>query len=92
MLSTILGMALITFLWRYLGWSLPLRGLAAIFAGLVPPAAFAALAASGLKVELEAWPRWVAVLVGGYVAWRGAPAWATIVAGLVVYWLLGLMV
>ena len=87
MTETIVAMAVVTFLTRAAGvLGAPIRSPWAVRAiALVPVAAFAALVSSSLEVRADAWLRWLVVGIGGWLAWRGAPIWACVGGGLVLY-------
>ncbi len=87
MASTILAMAVVTFASRFLGLlGLPVRNAWTVRAmRLVPAAVFAGLVSGGLEVRVDAWLRWLAVGVGGFISWKGAPVWLSVGLGLAVY-------
>jgi branched-subunit amino acid transport protein len=95
---TMLGMAFVTFLTRAGGLAL-IRGEPPIWLarwlGYVPIAVFTALIVPALVVRADAagptlniGPGLVAGIVGAIVAWRNGGVVATILAGLVTFWLL----
>jgi branched-subunit amino acid transport protein len=91
-LTTLLGMALVTYLPRFIGFVLSGRQVSPFwlrFLHFIPLTVFAAIITPALPgTNGEGWTRVLGALVAGLMVWRFKRLWIGILVGMGIFWIL----